>query len=125
MVERFIFLADKVVGLLVLFDYRVMNLGDLIVQLSAGKVFHDASPQRISQHIGGGTQAVPDVRGEKESDENRKRRKLKDKELLYICYQSMCSSKFGTGVSSVALHYASITFVELGSLSSLKLYNDI
>lgn len=73
-IKGVIFLADKVVGLLILLDYRVVNLDILIVQLSAGKVLYYASPQRISKHIGGGTQAVPDVKGERESDENRKRR---------------------------------------------------
>lgn len=44
-IKRVIFLADKVVGLLILLDYRVVNLNILIVQLSTGKVLHDASPQ--------------------------------------------------------------------------------
>lgn len=44
-VETVVFLADKLVGLLVLHNYRVVNLTILIVQLTTGKVLHDASPQ--------------------------------------------------------------------------------
>lgn len=59
MIECVIFLADKLVGLLILLDHRVAHLSILTLQLSTGKVLHDASPERVTQHVGGGTQAVP------------------------------------------------------------------
>lgn len=48
MVECVVLLADELVGLLVLLDHGVAHLSILILQLSAGKVLHDAGPERVA-----------------------------------------------------------------------------
>ena len=57
-----VLLADQLVGLLVLLDDRVAHLVILVLQLPPGEVLHDAGPQRVAQHVGGGTQPVPGAR---------------------------------------------------------------
>lgn len=59
MIARVVLLTDGLVGLLVLLDHRVLQFGILNLQLFAGKVLQDAGAERVAQHVGGGTQAVP------------------------------------------------------------------
>lgn len=117
-----IFLGDKLVGLLVHFNYRVADLSILILQLSAGKVLHNASPEWITQHVGGSTQAVP--RGETMTIKIKLQWKCTDREhiFVYLLWKpSSQISKFDFIVCDF-LHYASVTFVVV---EPLKLYNDI
>lgn len=84
-VESVIFLTDKLIGLLVFLDYTVADLYILILQLCAGKVLHNASPERVSKHIGGGTQAVPKRTNKNELYINWKQRQVRHAETLFCC----------------------------------------
>ena len=90
-VEWIVFLTDKLVGLLILLDNRVANLSILTLQLSTGKVLHDASPERVTQHVGGGPQTVP---GERESDEMYSSDKQTEKYCCISAVQTPHSLKF-------------------------------
>lgn len=58
MIDDVVFLADQLVGLLLILDDGAAHLGILTQQLFAGQVLDDAGPQRVPQDVGGGPQAV-------------------------------------------------------------------
>lgn len=61
MIDHLIFLANKLVGFLILLENRVAHLSVLILQLCAGKVLQDAGPEGVAQDIRCGAQTVPGV----------------------------------------------------------------
>lgn len=65
-VDCVVVLADELVWLLIHFDDRIAHIRILSWQLIPGQMLHDASPERVAQHIGGGPQPVPvdDIRKE-------------------------------------------------------------
>lgn len=59
-IDDVVILADQLVGLLLILDHgAAAHLGILTLQLIARKVLNYAGPQRVTQDIGGGPQAVP------------------------------------------------------------------
>lgn len=88
-IDGVVLLTDQLVGLLSAFSNRAAHLRILTLQLSAGKVLHNASPERVTQHIGGGTQAVS-----KERQESGYKVKLYREGLFYACCKTSVIPKF-------------------------------
>lgn len=57
----FAFLGNQLIGFLhfILFDHGVAHLSILVLQLMSRQMLDNAGPQGVSQHIGGGAEAVP------------------------------------------------------------------
>lgn len=60
-VDHLILSADKMVGL---FMHKATWVTFLRLQLLAGKILHDASAERVAQHVDSGLQTVPAGKGE-------------------------------------------------------------
>lgn len=59
------FLGNQLIGFLhfILFDHGITHLDVPVLQFVPGQVLHDASSEGVSQHVGGGAEAVPAVGG--------------------------------------------------------------
>lgn len=58
---RFAFLGNQLIGFLhfILFNHWVAHFHISVLQFMSWQVLNDASPKGVSQHVGGGAQAVP------------------------------------------------------------------
>lgn len=130
-IDWIVFLADQLVGLLVVLDDRVAHFSILTLQLFTGEMLHDASAQRVPQHVGGGAQTIPEGRREgTEKQMNSWDLQTRIRYFIWDTKQTLSAKNsqtclWGQTFSSVTLHYASITFVVVGPLGSLRLYSDI